>query len=111
MQDDDDDLETSMDLRLIGNPRSIQNVLLLLQFLQSCSALGTTQWMKLMVDGDGGFRFALERDGQPAPLTEEEEAFLFADADEALPTPAHLAHLYFSRVRADGETVLAVELV
>jgi hypothetical protein len=106
-----EDTETSLELRLIGNRRSLQSVLTFLQFLESCSTLGTTQWVKMMVDGDGGFRFALERDGRRAPLTEEEQAFLFADADEALPSPAHLAHLYFSRVLADGETTLSVELV
>jgi hypothetical protein len=108
---ENDDAETSLDLRLIGNPRSLQNVLLFLQFLESCSSQGTTEWVKMMVDGDGGFRFALERDGRRAPLTDEEQAFLFAGADEALPTPAHLAHLYFSRVIVEGETTLSVELV
>lgn len=111
MVDEDEDAEASLDLRLIGNRRSLQNVLLFLQFLESCSSQGTTQWVKMMVDGDGGFRFALQRDGRPAPLSDEEQAFLFADADEALPSPAHLAHLYFSRVLVDGESTLSVELV
>lgn len=107
----DDDTETSIDLRLSGNPRSLENVLLFLKFLQSCSTLGTTQWVRLMVDGDGDFRFAVEHDGRASTLTDEEQAFLFADPEDALAPPGHLAHLYFRRLRAEGEVTLDVEFV
>jgi hypothetical protein len=67
--------------------------------------------MKLMVDGDGGFRFAVERDGVLVSLSETERAFLLPPSDDAAPVPAHMTSLYFTRVEEDDESVLSVELV
>ncbi|MDX2009149.1 MAG: hypothetical protein SFW67_03105 [Myxococcaceae bacterium] len=110
--DFDDDAPTTLDLRLVGNRHSIENVRLLLGFLEGCSRFGTTQRVELLVDGDGDFRFTLEQAGEPVRLSDAEETFLFAEPEAASAPPPALARLFISRTRtADGDAVLSMELV
>ncbi|MFO0568528.1 MAG: hypothetical protein U0263_22900 [Polyangiaceae bacterium] len=70
-------------LELTGTERSLTGVLTLLGFLQGSAKFGTTQWVKLMVDGDGGFSIAIARDGAAWELSEEEANYLFAEQKTA----------------------------
>ena len=102
----------TLELKLVGNRRSVENVRVLLGFLEACARLGTTQRVELLVDGDGDFRFAVERSGEPVRLSDDETTFLFAEPEEAPPPPPALVPLVVERhQRADGEVVLTLELV
>ena len=99
-------------LELTGTERSLTGVLTLLGFLQGSAKFGTTQWVKLMGDGDGGFSIAIARDGAAWELSEEEANYLFAEPEDRALTPPSLVPLCFQRLRdARGEVVLSVELV
>lgn len=108
----DHDASDSVTLRLTGTRRSLDHVLTLLGFLAECSQAGTTQWVQLLVDGDGGFSLALDVDGRAVRLGPELSAYLLGEATDA--RPSSLGELDFRRAPGHDlrdETVLLGELV
>lgn len=99
----DHDASDSGTLRLTGTRRSLDHVLTL---------LGTTQWVQLLVDGDGGFSFALDVEGRAIRLGPELAAYLLGEATDA--RPSSLGELDFRRAPGHDlrdETLLIGELV
>jgi hypothetical protein len=108
---DDDDTPATLEVRLIGDRQSLENVRVLLGFLEACSRFGTTQRVTLLVDGDGAFRFAMEHNGAPLRLDDDEARFPFSEPEEAVPPPPSLTPLVVNRVRIDSDVALSMELV
>lgn len=99
----DHDASDSVTLRLTGTRRSLDHVPTL---------LGTTQWVQLLVDGDGAFSLALDVEGRAVRLGPELAAYLIGEATD--PRPSSLGELDFRRAPGHDlrdETVLIGELV
>jgi hypothetical protein len=91
-----------------GPPLVVDTIVTLLRYIEACGVLGTTRWVELMVDGDGGGQLALRIDGEARPLNEAEQGFLLEGEGEG--TPELRSQCVTTEQRADG-TLLRVELV
>ncbi|KIG19174.1 hypothetical protein DB30_04639 [Enhygromyxa salina] len=82
--------------RVYGPLRQLVTLDLLLRTIHCACEWGSTAWYSIMVDGDGAGSLLIERDGQAAALTQDEESWLFASEDRpACPPHLQLAEAYF----------------
>lgn len=91
-----------------GRPQVVDTLVTLLRYIEACGREGTTRWVSLMVDGDGGGQVALRINGQPQPLSAAERGFLL-DGDGPVPPELHRQDLS-TQETSDG-LLLRVELV
>lgn len=103
-----DDEVKQITLTIEGSPLVVDTVVTLMRFIEACGRHGTTRWVELMVDGDGGGQIDLRVDGEARPLDDAEAAFLLAGEGEG--TPA-LRRQYVSTEHGPECSVLKIELV
>ncbi|MDC3959033.1 hypothetical protein [Polyangium jinanense] len=104
MQDEDSKRVT---LEIEGRPSVVDTIVTLLRYIEACGRFGTTRYVEMMVDGDGGAQIALRIDGEKRPLDADEEAFLLEGTGEG--TEALRRQYVTTEERPDG-VLLKIDL-
>lgn len=90
-----------------GSRRVVDTVVTLLRVVEACGRFGTSRFVELLVDGDGGCQIALRVDGLERPLDDAEVGFLLEGEGEA---PATLRAQYVTTKEHPDGVMLRVEL-
>jgi len=93
---------------LEGRRAVVDTIVTLLRYIEVCGRFGTTRYVEMMVDGDGGGQIGLWVDGAEAPLSPAEELYLLEGVGER---PASLVTQDVVAEARGGDTILKVELV
>lgn len=106
MYEDPDEVRR-VSIELEGRASLVDSVVTMLQYVELCGQIGSTQWIELMVDGDGAGQLRVRVDGEARPLAPAVQKFLLEGEGSA---PELCGHDVYFVPSSDGSR-LKIDLV